>query len=194
MTERGSRASAVLRIIAVFVVAWGVSRAFADDAQERRVLPRKAMTAPTAAQYDSATRVIEGVLSVFAADAVRRAMGDVPGVLVVLRDVDVRTCEDLGRQLRELQSESPGMAMVVAADTGAMDALGAFVRRERLRASVVQIAAADVVAGTPALSTPAVLVVQGTGARVIGTAHPRRFSNARVRSFADELGEHLTRG
>jgi hypothetical protein len=188
MTARGSRFRAVLQILAVFVVSWGVSHTFASDAEER---PREAMAAPTGAQYDSATRVIQGVLTSFAAKAVRPAMRDAPGVLVVLRAADVRTCEDLGRQLRELQSRSPGMPMVVVADT--LDLLGAFVRRERLRASVVQLAAAAVVDGVSALPTPAVLIVEGAGGRVTGVAHPRRFSNARVRSFADELGEHVVR-
>jgi hypothetical protein len=191
MTTRGSRLRAVLQIFAVFVVAWGVSHVFADDARERGRPPREAMAAPTGAQYDSATRVIKGVLTSFAADAVRPAMRDAPGVLVVLRAADVRTCEDLGRQLRELQSRSPGTPMVVVADT--VDLLGAFVRRERLRASVVQLAAPAVVEGVSGLPTPAVLVVDGTGGRVTGVAHPRRFSNARVRSFADELGEHVLR-
>lgn len=191
MTARGSRLRTVLQILAMFVVSWSVSHAFTNDAQERGGHPREAMVAPTAAQYDSATRVIQGVLTSFAADAVRPSMRDAPGVLVVLRAADVRTCEDLGRQLRELQSRNPGITMVVVADT--VDLLGAFVRRERLRASVVQLPAAAVVDGVSALPTPAVLVVGGTGGRVTGVAHPRRFSNARVRSFADELAEYVVR-
>jgi hypothetical protein len=191
MTTRGSSLRAVLQILAVFVVSWGVSHAFANDADERRERPREAMAAPTGAQYDSATRVIHGVLTTLAADAVRPAMRSALGVLVVLRAADVRTCEDLGRQLRELQSRSPGMPMVAVADT--VDLLGAFVRRERLRASVVQLAAAAVVEGVSALPTPAVLVMDETGGRVAGVAHPRRFANARVRSFADELAEHVGR-
>ncbi|HEX8319648.1 hypothetical protein [Longimicrobium sp.] len=191
MNARGGRLRATLGVLGAFALAWGASRALAKGWDGAPGRMRTQMAPPTAAGLDSATIAVQGALTTGAASATAASMPRGMGLLVVLRRADILTCEDLGRQLRELESRGGGLPLVVMADTGAAEELRAFVRRERVKAAVVEVETRQVLNDTPALFTPAVLVVRDGGARVAGIVHPKRFSNARVRSFADELGAHL---
>jgi hypothetical protein len=117
---------------------------------------------------------------------------DTAEILVLLDSADIRACEDLGRQLRELRNRAgPAMSLVVLADSAAMMGIRTFARRERLRATgFVALGSRDVMTGEAHVPTPAVLVVRGSEV-IAGVSHPRRFSNVRIRSFADELSAYL---
>lgn len=156
---------------------WGVLRALAP-AWPSDPAPPPATEAPE-------PRVITGSLGSTASTAVAELAGTSPLVLVVLRASDWFTCEDLGRQLRDLQYRNRSLTYVIATDS--VDRTRSFARRERLRWPVITLAPRDVLHGYPALPTPAVLAVRDNGRRVDGVAHPERVPNARVRSFADEL-------
>lgn len=145
--------------------------------------------APSVSAYDSATVRVEGVLS----EPVRRALPATVGrdlLLVVLDSIDVRQCEDLGRQLRELQAAS-GRSLIVVADDGSLANVAAFAQRERLRSEMLGMSPSSTIEGFPELPTPAVLVSRDGGRTVSGVAHPRRFANVRVRSFTEELDSLL---
>jgi hypothetical protein len=111
---------------------------------------------------------------------------------VLLDSADIRVCEDLGRQLRELYNRAGALPLIVVADSAAVVAVRIFARRERLHPSgFVLIGANDLIDGAARVPTPAALVLDLEGAAVAGVGHPRRFRNIRVRSFADELSANL---
>jgi hypothetical protein len=142
---------------------------------------------PSAEDYDAATQVVNGNLS----GSIRTALASQPGpqapLLTVIVADDILNCEDLGRQLRELQNRASGVRLVVITDSGSAAPVGAFIRRERVRGRLVTVAPGEVLDDFPALPTPAVLLVSSDGRSAAGIAHPRRFPNARLRSFAAEL-------
>jgi hypothetical protein len=142
---------------------------------------------------DSATVALRGELTSAASAALRRVAGGGPAVLVLLDTADIRVCEDLGRQLRELHARSgPGLPLVVVADPAALVRLRTFTRREHLRpAGFVALAPGSVLADAAQAPTPAVLLTRAGSPNVVGVGHPRRFPNVRVRSFADELSAYL---
>jgi hypothetical protein len=115
------------------------------------------------------------------------AAGNGSALAVVIRASDVRTCEDLGRQLRALRrAYGPQRTLTVWTDTAA--ALEAFVRQEHLARTVVRpLPPREVMADGRDLATPAALVAED-GRVVEGVSHTKRAPNARLRSFADELG------
>jgi hypothetical protein len=177
--------------LAAFACAWGVSRALTAARDDAGRSPPGLAAPPAAAQYDSATLAIQDALTPAAAEALRPDMPAGVGLLVVLRDADVRACEDLGRQLRELQTRIGRMPMVAVTPTESVEVLRAFLRRERVRAAVRPGDPGLLLQSTPGLPTPAVFMVREQGGIVRGISHPRRFSNARVRSFADELATRI---
>jgi hypothetical protein len=136
--------------------------------------------------------VVDRELTATAAAKLGEQTADNATMLVLLDSVDVRVCEDLGRQLRELRHRAgPSLPLFVLADSAALGVVRTFARRERLQtAGFVAIGARQVMAGGAALPTPAVLIVRGRTV-VAGVGHPRRFANIRVRSFADELSAYL---
>jgi hypothetical protein len=114
-------------------------------------------------------------------------------VLLVLHGDDVRTCEDLGRQARELQrwAASRGARLVIWSAGDSTYPVTTFLRREKIReASIIHSATLPRLQHVAPIATPAALLVQ-PGGLVRGTAHPDRVPNVRVRSFADELEELL---
>ncbi|HEX6041015.1 hypothetical protein [Longimicrobium sp.] len=115
--------------------------------------------------------------------------GQQPAVLLALGASDVGTCEDLGRQARELQrwADRRNLRFIVWVEQDSADVLDMFLRRERIRpVSVIRSASLLVSGNQQATATPAAFLVQPDGT-VQGTAHPDRVSNVRTRSFADEL-------
>lgn len=142
--------------------------------------------------YEAATRPVRGALTSQARERLREAVPGPDAILVILRSRDCLVCEDLGRQLRELRRRAPErIPLIVSTETSGADVVRGFLRRERLRALVLGIAPAEVVEGDRALPTPAVLVLREGGASVAGVAHPWRFANTRLRSFAQELDSLL---
>ncbi len=194
---RTIRRLAPLAVAALLMAGgWTAARAV------RLALPQPAAPRPPArtaeameALYDSGTAVVSGTLAPEAAAAVAARAGGGPALLVLLRAGDVVRCEDLGRQLRELRrAAGAGVPLVVWSDTADAAEVGAFLRREKLRdASVVGGSLGRVFARGGSAATPAVLVADGGGA-VRGVAHPRRFTNLRLRSFAAEMQAMLPPG
>jgi hypothetical protein len=172
-------------VVGLCGIAAFAATALRAGAGGRAASPESVPSAPTAAEYDSATVVVAGTLS----DAVRASLtaADAHGraFVVVLGPDDVRQCEDLGRQLRDVQ-DLAGAPLLVVSEPGTEEDVRVFLRRERLRGTAVPLRAAAVLEETTELATPAVLVA-AWGSSVTGIAHPRRFANARVRSFAEEL-------
>lgn len=112
-------------------------------------------------------------------------------VLIVVQGTDTQTCEDLGRQLRDLHRavpDVPGWNLAILVDAEGEEALRTFLARERLPEM-------PIVVGDPGafladgrnLGTPAVVVADRNGGIRAGVAHPSRFKNVRGRSFAEEL-------
>jgi len=80
-------------------------------------------------------------------------------LLVVLRGRDRLNCEDLGRQLRELQRASgPDRQAVIVTENAATDGYRAYGRREHLRMPVLGLSADSLLVTPSRLPTPAVLV------------------------------------
>jgi hypothetical protein len=163
--------------------AWGVSRAAGSAAD-----PPGEPPAAAPSQVAQPQRVA-GRMTSQARNALAEFTGTSPLVLVVLRGPDRLSCEDLGRQLRELEHRNRTTTFLIMTDSA--DGIGSFARRERLRWPVIALPPNDVVEGYPALPTPAVLAVEEGRMQVAGVAHPERVPNARVRSFADELADVL---
>ncbi|HET7232903.1 MAG TPA: hypothetical protein VFJ16_23040 [Longimicrobium sp.] len=163
------------------VLAW---RHVAGIRSPRPALPR--MVVEGSKPGGSSTVSLHGTLTSRAyahAEAVSRGAD---AIVIVLRDRDRRACEDLGRQLRELQREAgPRMLAMVTTDSAASEMYVRYLRREHVRATVVVLSPDSVLEGYPGLPTPAVLVRHGTSAN--GVAHPVRFPNLRLISFAAEL-------
>jgi hypothetical protein len=114
-------------------------------------------------------------------------------VLLVLHGDDVRTCEDLGRQARELQrwAVSRGARLVVWSAGDSTVPVTTFLLREKIRnAEIIHSDSLPHLRHAPPIATPAALLME-PGGSVQGTAHPDRVPNVRVRSFADELEELL---
>jgi hypothetical protein len=110
-------------------------------------------------------------------------------VVALLRAADWRFCEDLGRQLRELQRHlAPDSVLLVWTEPDDVALMEYRLKRERIAAAVSAGPALDSVFSTSRrLPTPAVIVVSGDGARAHGITHTRRIPGVRTRSFAEEL-------
>jgi hypothetical protein len=119
----------------------------------------------------------------------RPAGADKGRVVALLREADWRSCEDLGRQLRELQRHlAPHSVLLVWTEPDDVPAVEHRLKRERITAAVSAGPALDSVFSTGGrLPTPAVIVVSGDGARADGITHTRRIPGVRTRSFAEEL-------
>jgi len=183
-------ASAVAALFLVaYVERWERSR----PAPERGAPTNRLDAAPPAPGYgDSATVAIVGTLSAAALRGIGVAAPHGQTLLVVLRARDRTVCEDLGRQLRELtRTAGAGVSLLVVTDAASADTYRRYLRREHVHASVVLVHPDSVLVGT-AIPSPAVLV-RRSGAKVHGVAHPMRFPNLRLRSFATEVARSLHR-
>lgn len=112
-------------------------------------------------------------------------------VLIVVRGTDTETCEDLGRQLRDLHRavpDVPGWNVAILVDAEGEEALRTFLARERLPEMPIVIGEPGAfLADGRNVGTPAVLVADRSGGIRAGVSHPSRFKNVRGRSFAEEL-------
>lgn len=111
-------------------------------------------------------------------------------VLLFVRDGDVGTCEDLGRQARALQrwASTSRAEFLVWAHVDGDGRVQSFLERERIPGAAVFLAdSAPRLEDGRVSNTPAAFLVDtGTG-EVRGVAHPERVPNVRQRSFAEEL-------
>jgi hypothetical protein len=141
--------------------------------------------------YDAATARFVGTLAL-SVTAARGAARPDSLVLVAVRGIDLRTCEDLGRQLRELARAVPAgprWEFAIMVDPGGEPALRTFLARQRLGGSRVIVADPGLLlreGRSPA--TPAALIADRAGRIAAGISHPSRVTNVRERSFAQELG------
>lgn len=137
----------------------------------------------------STTLVLRGTLSsrTLALIKAGRAEADTM-LLTVLRRTDCFTCEDLGRQLRELQHEA-GRTLAVATPAADSLVVTKWLVRERIKlARVASIDLKDLFLDGSIVVTPAAMVIDHEGNVIRGVAHPQRAKNVRLRSFAAELG------
>lgn len=184
---------AALVIVIGLTAGWGVSHLTAyatrGDAEPE---PYQA----TRAAYDSTVAYLSATLPAQSLPGLRAAGGaDAPQrTLVLLGAGDHRSCEDLGRQLRELErragDDAPLAVWTVSADA---EDVREFLRRQHVNAAVLHTDSLPPL-GSGKLATPAVLRVRTSDGWGEGVAHTKRFPNLRTRSFADELNElHLYR-
>lgn len=173
----------------LLLATWGAGRLMQPAVEVER-LP---VHAPDLGQavYDSSVARLGGELSAAASRllATHRAGPAGNRVVALLREADWRSCEDLGRQLRELQRNlSSESVLLVWTDLDDVPLVERRLKRERIAAPVSAGPALDSVFTTvQRLPTPAVVVVSEDGARAEGIAHTRRIPNVRTRSFAEEL-------
>ncbi|HEU4454378.1 MAG TPA: hypothetical protein VFR81_15020 [Longimicrobium sp.] len=178
----------VARALLLLVAAWAAGRLLRPATEIQR-LPGHPPAA-SAAAYDSSLAYVRGTLS----DAATRLLAPYPAgadgrVVALLRAADWQSCEDLGRQLRELRrylaSDSILVVWTEPADVLLMERR---LKRERIAAAVSAGPALDsVFSNARRLPTPAVIVVSRDGAHADGIAHTRRMPNVRTRSFREEL-------
>lgn len=141
--------------------------------------------------YDAAMKRFTGRVS----PPVRESLRGLPGertVLAVLTGDDLRGCEDLGRQLRELHRavpREPGWTMAILVDAAASEEVRRFLRQERVPSLPVLVGEPGAfLEGAAHPGTPAAVVVTPQGLITAGVSHPLRVRNTRSRSFAQELG------
>ncbi len=148
-------------------------------------------SAPVLSPDPPAIRFLVGSLSEPLSAVVGSAIGaDSQGILVVLATEDCFTCEDLGRQLREVL-HSPGSAgsrLVVILQGNDSTRVAGWLRRERVnRGELIRPVSALSLSDSTPIPTPAVLLVRRSGRIVRGVAHLTRVPNSRARSFTQEL-------
>lgn len=183
-----NRPMQALRLCALFAATFAAT-AFATRAIASRGkhVPPPALPRVESFDFDAGMKRFTGALSPRATRDLAARAEHGSALAVVIRARDVRTCEDLGRQLRALRrAYGPERTLTVWADT--VPALESFVRQEHLARTVVRpLPPREVMADGRDLATPAALVATG-GEVVEGVSHTLRAPNARLRSFADELG------
>jgi hypothetical protein len=114
-------------------------------------------------------------------------------VVLFIREQDVFTCEDLGRQTRELRNwaaevDLPFLVWAAAEATEAETRIPVFLRREHISAPAVFLTRSSLrVEQGRAMRSPAAMVEDVATSEVHGFAHPERAANVRQRSFAQEL-------
>ena len=131
------------------------------------------------------------MIGVFPPGLTRELLGGArdSAVVAAVHARDCLTCEDLGRQLRELAGAVGGETrLVLAVPAGDTARVKEFVRSERIRN--VQLAAytAPLRLNGIDVPTPAAFVLGRDGRVRRGISHPERERNVRPVSFAQELG------
>jgi hypothetical protein len=143
----------------------------------------------TRESYDAATMPLAGELNDSLAMNVAADQSGNRLIALVLRDADLTSCEDLGRQIRSLRATLPSVdgfeLWATAADTAAVRT---FLELERIgEVEMRDVEVGTILKGLEDLPTPAALVLGGGGKLIEGIAHHQRFRNLRPRSFAEEL-------
>jgi hypothetical protein len=138
------------------------------------------------ALYDSSTIYFEGPLS----QPLPHAVGADSVLVLLVHATDCFTCEDLGRQLRELQHVAgQSYAFIVYTTENEAPDVAVFLSKERIRVTATMSGSPSTAFGRELLiGTPAMAVVDSRGVAVRGVSHSRRMPNVRPKSFAQELG------
>jgi hypothetical protein len=111
-------------------------------------------------------------------------------VAIVMTERGWLSCEDIGRQLRELRREASarGVPVIFWTDHKSFDPIATQLRRERLGGiSLVALDDMDLRADGVSIVTPAVVHFDSDGQLVSGVSHPERYPNVRPVSFAAEI-------
>jgi hypothetical protein len=158
--------------------------------QSRRAAADQAAPVPEPA--DAPVRPLRGQTTPAAWQAIRDAEPAHGGgyMAIALQAADCFTCEDLGRQLRELRHARGAGERTVVVVTTPLDlaVVRAWLRKERV--VPVRLVAVDggvQLIGTGPVPTPAVMLLDSAGRVERGIAHPQRVPNVRLVSFAAEL-------
>lgn len=147
--------------------------------------PPPALPDPRAFNYEAAAERFAGQLSGPARRHVEFTSDT--ALVVLLRQADLASCEDLGRQLRELK-RAYGPRRSIHVFTDSTHAVETYLRRERIgRVRVRALDPASVMGGGRAVTTPAVLLASRDGTVLQAVSHVRRAPNVRLQSFAQEL-------
>jgi hypothetical protein len=110
-------------------------------------------------------------------------------VVVLIAEKDCLTCEDLGRQIRNLVASVSNQRMVLLASPIADSVrVEQFTRAERLGLRAMYLSAALTLEDGSTIPTPAAIVVDRAGVVLRGVAHLVSVKNVRAVSFAEELG------
>lgn len=112
-------------------------------------------------------------------------------VVVLMREGDWSTCEDVGRQLRELRhvTQRRGLRLFILTDSSSYGRFAVRVERENIRPDRLYAVNLGVhSAGLSNSATPAALRVSPSGDVVIGIAHVGTTPGYRTHSFTQELG------
>jgi hypothetical protein len=139
------------------------------------------------------TRPLSGLLPPDLTRELLRAGSD-SAVVVAVHARDVRTCEDLGRQIRQLASavgSTTRLVIAIPADDSVR--LLEFVRVERIRNVELAVITVPLKMNGIDVPTPAAFVLGRDGQVRRGIAHVQRERNVRTVSFAQELGYLSTR-
>ncbi|MFL5537543.1 MAG: hypothetical protein ACJ8J0_01040, partial [Longimicrobiaceae bacterium] len=83
-----------------------------DSAATKRPAP----ASNSAVAFDSATVSLHGVLTPAARTELARLTRADAAIVVLLDTADIRVCEDLGRQLRELRTRAEPAPLIIAVD------------------------------------------------------------------------------
>lgn len=148
-----------------------------------------AAPAPAAPRPPARTRPVTGVMPPVLTRELLGARGD-SAVVAAVRGRDCLTCEDLGRQLRQLVSAvGGGMPVVIAMPARDSVRVKNFVRTERIRNVDLAVFTVPLkLQDGSIVPTPAAMVVGRDGRVRRGIAHVERERNVRAVSFAHELG------
>jgi hypothetical protein len=111
-------------------------------------------------------------------------------VAVLMSASEWRSCEDIGRQLRELRREASarGVPLVFWTDQKSFEAVATELRRERL--SGIRLIALDNLGRRidgRTIVTPAVVHFDSNGRLIAGVSYPSRHPNVRPVPFAAEI-------
>ncbi len=195
----GLRLRSIMSVLGVGVLmallGASASRMLTPAAPARAGVPSVDPSQTPEPDFDSATARISGMAGAALMEALRRHNGSADSVIaIVLTAEDCLTCEDLGRQLRELRRATP-LPVVIAAESLSAPVVATFLDREHLvTVPVVALPHASVLADGRRFTTPAAFIVTLGSGELAGISHTKRFKYARARSFRDELGFGGTEG
>lgn len=185
----------MIRTVAILVSIAGLCASCADDPRgEAAANTWVRDAAPGRADSSRAPAAVDTLRDhlVIAARRVIQPRADTAKNVVILfiREQDVFTCEDLGRQSRELRdwASNAGLPFIVWATMEQDTRLLVFFRREHIPASDVILTSAPLELEKARVPrSPAAMVVDSRSGEALGIVHPERVANVRQRSFAQEL-------
>lgn len=144
--------------------------------------------APAPPYRPARTRPISGFLPPDLTRQLVRAGSD-SAVVAAVHARDVKTCEDLGRQLRQLAGAVGGGArLVIAIPASDSVRVKEFILVERIRNVDLAVFTVPLRMNGIDVPTPAAFVLGRDGRVRRGIAHVQREPNVRTVSFAQELG------